>query len=167
MKIVLDKKFADRVNGRFSKYSFEVGILENKNYRRPRPKSDGLTTIARGPARKAGRKPSKLTVADVSRFNRENGKVDYLREPFRKPGSQDAKLIKRFLFEFIKMTAGSFNPRRLENLLQAMVRNPIARGDYGRNKSSTAQRKGFNRLMIDTAQMFRAIKARVIKGRSR
>lgn len=111
----------------------------------------------------ASRQPSRLSVADVSRFNRENGKVDYLREPFRKPQSADARMLKRFLFEFVKMTAGNTNLKRIENLLQAIVRNPIARGDYGRNKTRTAQRKGFNRLMIDTAQMFRAIKAKVLK----
>lgn len=166
MRIRLAEKTAQRINARFSKYSFEVGILKDGTYRKPKSKKEGLNTLAKGPARKASRLPSKVKISDVSRFNREER--DYLTEPFNRPTGKDQQLIKRFLFEFLKMTRGNTNVRRLENLLQAMVRNPLARSDYGNNATSTAKRKGFDRLMIDTGQLFRAIKARVLKvGRSR
>jgi hypothetical protein len=51
----------------------------------------------------------------------------------------------------------------LTNAIQAIVRNPILRGDYGRNNLFTQKVKGFNRLMIDTGQFFNNIKARVFK----
>jgi hypothetical protein len=47
--------------------------------------------------------------------------------------------------------------------LQAIVRNPILRGDYGKNKKETIKRKGFDRYMIDTGQFFNSIIARVTK----
>ena len=56
---------------------------------------------------------------------------------------------------------------RAENLLQAIVRNPMLRGDYGPNlQRRRRKRRGSDRAMIgDTAQLFKAIKAIVkVKG---
>ncbi len=51
--------------------------------------------------------------------------------------------------------------KRCENLLQAIVRNPILRGEYGKQGRSTTRTKGFYSPMIDTAQLFKSIKASV------
>jgi len=162
LKISLTEGFRERINGRFSKYSFEVGILKDRKYRKPASKERGLTSLARGPARRQSRETSKYNVSDISAFNRGDSS-DYLRDPFRKPANQDQKLIKRFLAEFVKMTSGKSQIRRVENLLQAIVRNPMARGDYGTNARSVQRRKGFDRFMIDTGQLFRSVTARILK----
>lgn len=164
MKITLDPKSAERINAKFSGYEFEVGVLKDSVYRKPRSKKEGLTSVAKGPARRASRIGTRVTVAEVSAFNRANMQADYLRDPFRKPKGPEQKLIKNFLGEFVKMVTKRTNVRRLENLLQAIVRNPIARSDYGSNAISTAKRKGFNRLMIDTAQLFKSIGAKILKS---
>jgi hypothetical protein len=65
--------------------------------------------------------------------------------------------------EILKLGFGRSEMKRVQNLLQAVIRNPILRGDYGRNAMSTARNKGFNRLFIDTGQFFRAIKAKVTR----
>lgn len=83
--------------------------------------------------------------------------INILWEPFQKPNSE----ILRFTTSFLKMAIAKQNTQRVVNLLQAIVRNPILRQEYGANTSSTADNKGFDRHLIDTAQMFKAIKARV------
>jgi hypothetical protein len=51
----------------------------------------------------------------------------------------------------------------MENLAQAIIRNPILRGDYGSNSALTRKIKGFDRFMFDTGQLFQSIKAKVLK----
>lgn len=153
--IELDKRFKNKAAGKFEKYRFEVGVLKNARYRRPRPKSAGLTNYAGGPARKVSRKPSKMTLFKLSKIWRK--RHDYLRAPFEKKNSD----IVKFSREFFKYAFGRSQARRLTNMLQAIVRNPILRGDYGNNSRATVKAKGFNRYGIDTAQWFKSIKARV------
>lgn len=54
----------------------------------------------------------------------------------------------------------NMSKKRLENLLQAIVRNPILRLEYGKNTATAADNKGFDRHLFDTGQMFKAITAR-------
>jgi hypothetical protein len=64
------------------------------------------------------------------------------------------------------MPLGELKRLGFETCLQAIVRNPILKGEYGRNSRLTQKIKGFNRYMIDTAQLFKNIKADVkVKGR--
>lgn len=157
MKIELDSRFKKKAKGIFEKYEFEVGILTDKPHKKPLPKSSGLKVLYGGPARQISSKPSGLSVAQVSNFNRR--KKDYLRRPFKKRSSD----IIKFSNHFFKVCFGKGMTNRLVNYLQAIVRNPILRGDYGPNKPSTVRNKGFNRYMIDTGQLFNSIKAKVIK----
>lgn len=165
MEIKLPKGFANRIKGRFEQYEFEVGILEDKAHRtalrgkRGLQGKDVLTTYAGGPARKAGRKASGVTVADVSESFSEHIGVNYLVAPFK---NQSSEIIK-FTQTFFNYVFGRSTENRLTNLLQAIVRNPILRGDYGGNAELTKKIKGFDRLGIDTAQLFKSIKARVIR----
>lgn len=156
--------------GRFGKYQFEVGILQDGPHKDPAPNltSPGnplgkpqLTTFAGGPRRKIGRK-SHTTIAEVSKANRERLGFNYLIKPFEDQSSE----IMRFAAEFIRLVAGrSKEKKRCENLLQAIVRNPILRGEYPTESPLTQKVKGFSRPMIDTAQLFRAIRARcTVKG---
>jgi hypothetical protein len=71
----------------------------------------------------------------------------------------------KFTKSFIDLVMGRVPIKRVENLVQAIVRNPILRQDYGTNEARTADAKGFDRHLIDTSQMFRALKARARKRR--
>lgn len=161
MKIELNKKFKNNLQGRFGKYSFEVGVLDDKAYMKPRRGERGLKgadvtgVYAGGPVRKISRTPSGQNVSDVSKANRDRLGFNYLSEPFKKKSSD----IIKFTEEFFKLAFGRSQKKRCENLLQAIVRNPILRGDYGRNSLLTQKIKGFDRSMIDTAQLFKSLKA--------
>lgn len=168
MQLKLDPKFQKELRGRFGKYDFQVGILEDgphmeaKRGKRGLKGQDVLSSYAGGPTRKKSTKQSGLTIAAVSAANMQRLGFNYLLEPFKKKSSD----IVKFLDSFFKLAFGSSEKRRAENLLQAVVRNPMLRGDYGPNSPLTQRIKGFDRAMIDTAQLFKAIKA-VVKRRGR
>lgn len=163
MKLVLDKRFKKNIAGRFGKYDFEVGVLDDAPYKKPLRGERGLKgkdvlgNYAGGPVRKKSRQNSGLNISDVSKENRERLGFNYLSKPFEKRSSD----IIRFSKSFFDLAFGRTEKRRCENLLQAIVRNPILRGDYGQNSELTKKIKGFDRYMIDTAQLFKAIKAKV------
>ncbi len=166
MKIQLDKRWKKNVAGRFGKYTFEVGVLDDGPHRNAKRGARGmggkdvLSEYAGGPIRKAGRDSSQ-SISEVSKSFREGLGVNYLTEPFKKKSSD----IVKFSNEFFKLAFGRSEKRRAENLLQAIVRNPILRGDYGNNSALTQAIKGFDRKGIDTAQLFKALKAKcTIKG---
>jgi hypothetical protein len=168
MRLVLDSRFKKKVKGLFGKYQFEVGVLEDKAYRKPLIGKRGLGgedvlgTFAGGPVRKASRKGSTQNVSDVSKANRDRLGFNYLTEPFKKKSSD----IIKFSREFFKLAFGRSEKRRAENLLQAIVRNPILRGEYGPQSPLTTKIKTFNRPMIDTAQLFKSLKAACkVRGR--
>jgi len=115
-------------------------------------------SYAGGPVRKA-RGYSGMTVAQVSAENTKRLGFNYLQQPFKKPNDSD---ILKFANEFMKLALGRSKDKRVTNLMQAIVRNPILRGEYGAPNSKLTQAiKGFNRPMIDTAQLFKNITARV------
>lgn len=165
MKIELDKRFIKKVKGIFHKYEFEVGIIEDGPYFKPKrgvrglKGADVLSRYAGGPVRKKSNKPSRYKLSQISESNRKKMGVNYLTKPFEKTNSD----IIRFSGEFFKYAFGKSQPKRLMNLLQAIVRNPILRKDYGGNGPLAQKIKGFDRKMIDTAQLFKGIKARIIK----
>lgn len=154
--IQLDRRFQKRARGRFEKYEFEVGVLADRVYRKP---GKGTKSFAGGPSRKIGRKTSGMTISEVSESLRENTGVNIYTKPFQSRKNKD---ILRFSESFFKLVSNDDGKKRTraENLLQAIVRNPILRGDYGTNTEVTAKIKGFNRFMIDTGQLFRNIVAK-------
>lgn len=162
MKFVLDSRFKKKVKGLFGKYTFEVGVLEDGPHRSPKTGRRGLkgqdvlSSYAGGPIRKKSN-TSEKTIAQVSIENRNRLGFNYLTAPFKKKSSD----IIKFSNEFFKLAFGRSQEKMVINLLQAIVRNPILRGDYGPNTPLTEKIKGFNRGMIDTAQLFKALKARV------
>lgn len=164
MLIKLDKRFQKKVQGVFGKYEFQVGILENAPHRAAMRGKNNQGSYAGGPVRKKSRvdKGKMPTIAEVSEANRERLGFNYLTEPFDKKSSD----IVKFTRSFFNLIFGRSEKRRAETLLQAIVRNPILRGDYGSNSALTKKIKGFDRSMIDTAQLFKAIKA-VCKVRGR
>jgi hypothetical protein len=162
VRIRLGRSLSGRLKGRIEQYQFEVGILDDKVHYEAQSSALGNEGVyAGGPVRLRERtKVSEAgTISKVSELNRERLGFNYLREPFKNTGSD----IIRFTQEFLKMAMGRSKEKRVTNLIQAIVRNPILRGDYGSNTSVTAKIKGFDRLMMDTGQLFKNIKARIIK----
>ncbi len=155
--IKIDKRFKKKVKGVFEKYEFQVGILNDGAHRGALSRTRGLSSYAGGPVRKKSR-ISTQSISEVSENLRKNTGIEYLTAPFRKKSSD----ITKFANEFIKLAIGKSEKKRVENLLQAVVRNPILRGDYGSNSKVTKIIKGFNRFMIDTGQLFKAIRAKAI-----
>lgn len=158
ISIKLDGRFRKKAQGVFEKYEFQVGILEDRAHKEAQPRTKGLKSYAGGPARKTSNKSSGMSISDVSERLRKHIGINFYTKPFSSKKNKD---ILNFVKEFFDLCAGRSQVRRAENLLQAIVRNPILRGDYGRNSQVTAKNKGFNRFMIDTAQLFRAIQAKV------
>ncbi len=162
MRLELGKSWTKKLEGRVNSYQFEVGILTDKPHRLPVEhglfETPQLGSYAGGPIRKATRQDSDKTVGDILVDNMDRLHTDLLRQPFQNESSE----ILSFTSEFLKMVAkGKASLKRLENLLQAIVRNPILKQDYGNNNSTTADNKGFDRHLFDTGQMFKAIRARV------
>lgn len=149
----------------FEKYSFEVGILEDGPHldaargQRGLHGQDVITTYAGGPRRKLAvpRKDSGKTIADVSSDLRKHLGFNFYQKPFENRSSDIIKFTSQFFKMVFKDTAA--NKKRCENLLQAVVRNPILLGKYKTEGNLTKVIKGFSRPMIDTAQLFKAIKA--------
>lgn len=165
MKIKLDPSQLNKIRVRLEKWDLRVGILDDKPHKLA---DDGglfdqknLSSYAGGDIRKTSRQNSAFSIAEVLKMNMQRLGINILLAPFEDPSSE----ILRFANNFLKMaTSKGTNTKRVENLLQAIVRNPILKQAYGPNKKITADVKGFNRHLIDTAQMFKNIKARVRRG---
>lgn len=162
LKIEMASGFSKRLQRTISRFDFEIGILDDKPHREAVQTSlfeaPKLSSYAGGPVRKATRNESGKTIGEVLVENMERTNTNFLLEPFQKESSDIVKFMNQFL-KLALSRRGSF--RRIENLLQAIVRNPILRGDYGPNTSYAADNKGFDRHLIDTGQMFKAIKAKI------
>jgi hypothetical protein len=160
LELKLDNRFLKKIKGTVEAYDFQIGVLQDKPHQLAQDKSKGLTSYASGPTRKKSRAQSGLTVSQVSEKLRKHTGINFYTKPFKSTKNKD---IVKFIEEFFKVISGRSQPRRLENLLQAVVRNPILRGDYGRNSTVTRGIKGFDRLMIDTGQLFKSIIAKAVK----
>lgn len=162
MKLSMGTKWEKVLQGRIESVDFEVGILDDKQHKDPvldllngQPQ---LTEYAGGPVQKTSRVNGELTIGEVLIENQKRMNMNILQRPFQEKSSD----ILKFTTEFLKMVCtGKASFKRLENLLQAIVRNPILKQEYGPNDPATADAKGFDRHLFGTGQMFKAIKARV------
>lgn len=97
-----------------------------------------------------------MTVGEVLVENQKRMNINILLRPFQDQSSD----ILKFTTAFLQLvTKQNLSIKRVENLLQAIVRNPILKQEYGGNSAATADAKGFDRFLIATGQMFKAIKA--------
>lgn len=161
MKADLSGLFKSSLKRQIEGYEFEVGVLNNKPHRFPVESPlfgpPNLKEYAGGSVRPTSRIASELTIGDVLVENMKRLNINLLLQPFENPKSE----LIQFTTAFLRFAAGKKGTlRRVENLLQAVVRNPILRQEYGSNKASTADNKGFDRHLFDTGQMFKAIIAR-------
>lgn len=156
MKIT-SKGISKKMSKKIGIYKFEVGILndEPKKMRKKGATKSfaGLTVSA------SGKTSQKVSLAEVARYN--DNRFKWLKKPFKIAQNKDVlEVVKELSGQVFGKLAN--NNKRLENAVQAVIRNPILRGDYGGNKASTIKAKGFDKLGIDTAQFFKKIKAKRI-----
>lgn len=162
MEVKISGGFAKQLKKQIEGYRFQVGILDDKPHydpvETPRFGQPDLKNYAGGPARKQTRTVGPLTTGEVLIENMKRLNINLLLRPFQERNSD----ILKFTSEFLKlaMRRPGISIKRVENLLQAVVRNPILKQEYGSNSSATADVKGFDRALIDTAQMFKAIIAK-------
>lgn len=156
------------MRAKYERFDMQVGVFSDADHKEPKekdgPLEDNLSYYAGGPTRKKGRESSGKTLQEVSESFRRNVGINYLVEPFKKRTSDIIKFSNAF-FKFASQDGKQ--GKRVENLLQAIVRNPILRGDYGPNSAVTKAIKGFDRYGIDTGQLFKNIKAFLKVGKSR
>lgn len=163
MKLELGKSWGKKLEGRINKYQFEVGVFDDKVHMDPvvtgRFDPPQLKNYAGGPVRRTSRQKGDKTVGEVLVDNMKRLNINLLLRPFQERNSD----ILKFTDYFLRLVTGrkGSSIKRIENLLQAIVRNPILKGEYGPNSAETADAKGFNRHLFDTGQMFKAIRARV------
>jgi hypothetical protein len=157
MNIKLDRRFTKQAKGVFEKYNFDVGVLNDGQHKAA---GVGIKQYAGGPTRKTSNKSSGKSISQVSESLRNKTGINFYTKPFSSKKNKD---VLEFVRVFFEVCVGKSQAKRAENLLQAIVRNPIMRGDYGKNTLKTVKAKGFNRYMIDTGQLFKAITAKVVK----
>lgn len=144
-----------KVSKQIGNYTFEVGILSDAPKKMPKKNAKksfaGLTIAATGAA------SQKVSLAEVAKYT--DNRFKWLRKPFKIANNKEVLQVVQELSAQV-FGKRSINNKRLENAVQAVIRNPILRGDYGRNAPATIKQKGFDKLGIWTGQMFKAIKAR-------
>lgn len=141
------------------RYSFEVGILKNSKVKKAKVKT--IKNYAGGPARIIGKETS-IKMQQLGAWL--NKRYKWLSRPFKEKKNKDIILFADTYINEISKQKKSVNKKKLENLMQAVVRNPILRGDYGSNTAQRQKAKGFDRLLIDTGKFFDSIKARAISN---
>jgi hypothetical protein len=167
----LRRPIKEQMKGVFGKYEFDVGIIEDKAHRAPAKSKKtpfgmdlkSSKSYAGGPVRPTSNQPDGWTISGLSKKLRNALGINFYSDPFK--GKKQNQDIMKFSKSFFDLCQGRTQKKRCENLLQAIVRNPILRGDYGHNSPMTRAIKGFDRFLIDTGQFFKAIKARTITNR--
>lgn len=165
MDIQLGKSWSRKLDGRIREFAFQVGVIEDGEHLDPieakRGQEPQLSEYAGGPIRKTSKNAGPLTNGQVLLENMKRLNINLLQRPFQERNSDIIKFTQGFLKYVLRQPGAHI--RRVENLLQAVVRNPILRGEYGSNSELTSEVKGFNRPLIDTGQMFKSIIARAYR----
>ena len=158
-KLIESKGLDKFIQGKLDKYKFQVGILQNKQHFAPlRQGKNGLPAIYHYAGMYLYRHGKKVDGTLWSIGKELDAAFKWLRKPFLLAKNKDLLSVINLIVDNMN---GKDNRQRLVNAIQAVVRNPILRGDYGRNSRKWAARKGFNKLMFMTGQFFQNIKARL------
>ena len=145
----LSKKIAFKLD----KYQVEVGLLSNK--RRKKPVFGQYKTYAGKVLLREGKASTGADMVEVAKVLDKRYK--WLRKPFLLANNKEVVAV---LNDIVKDMNGQDLKKRILNGFQAVVRNPILRGEYGMNNAKWAKRKGFNNLLMMTGQFFKNINAR-------
>ncbi len=145
----LSKKLAFKLD----KYQVEVGLLNNKP--RKKPLFGKYKTYAGKILLREGKASKGADMVEVAKVLDKRYK--WLRKPFLLANNKEVVAV---LNDIVKDMNGQDLKKRILNGFQAVVRNPILRGEYGINTAKWAKRKGFNNLLMMTGQFFKSINAR-------
>lgn len=153
LEFLASERLRSFIGKRLGKHEVEVGVLEDgpeKKWKKQQKNFHG------GPANKTAGNNDNETLREV--FAKWNLRYQLLLAPLRAAGNKDVvEVIGRMV---ANMGTLGKQKQQFLNAVQALIRNPIMRGDYGRNNRKWAKIKGFNRLLINTGAMFNSIKAR-------
>lgn len=138
------------------KYEVQVGLFEDKT--RKKPKFGEFKSYAGKTLLREGKVSTGASLIEVAEYLDKKHK--WLRKPFLKRSNKEVVLV---LNDIVKDINGQDLKQRILNGFQAVVRNPILRGEYGKNTTPWAKKKGFNQPLMMTGQFFKNIKARFKK----
>lgn len=154
LEFYASQSLSNFLNRQIGKRTMEAGILEDKPAAKFKRERAG--DLAGGPRNKIGGNAEISLRQLMKNFEQ---KYNILLAPWRNPTTR--RLRHLLINELVRdMASWGRNGQRLLNAAQAVIRNPLAREEYGNNSRSTVARKGFNRLMINTGRFFNAIKVR-------
>lgn len=145
----LSKKLAFKLD----KYQVEVGLLSDKP--RKKPKFGHYKAYAGKTLLQEGKISKGATNIEVAK--ELDKRYKWLRKPFLLKNNKEVVLV---LNDIVKDMNGADLKKRILNGFQAVVRNPILRGEYGLHSAKWAKIKGFQQLLMMTGQFFKAIQAR-------
>jgi hypothetical protein len=160
----IDKRFKKKLVAKFADVDARAGILKDKPHKRALPKSRGYDSLHGKKVRKKSSKFNDTTLGELSERIRKDKGIDYLKRPFSNPHSKDIREMKKAFFAYMQ---GKGSKQEAQAALQLVIRNPIFKKMYGKNSADARARKGFDWLLIDTAQFFRNILAHVVKPRAK
>lgn len=133
-----------------------VGIIKDEPEREPKDSQKyGLKKFAGMQARKSGKQGETMVSEVALELEKQHG---WLSQPWTSVKNAEVIAVACGLAETLNKGTGN----KLRNAVQAIVRNPILRGDYGNNAPYTEIAKGFNKLMVDTGTFFKNIVAKVV-----
>lgn len=145
-----------RLAFKLEKYEVEVGLLSDKKRNKPifgQYKSYAGKTLLREGGVSTG-----ASLVEVAEYLDKHYK--WLRKPFLIAKNKELVTV---LNDIVKDMNGQDLKKRILNGFQAVVRNPILRGEYGFHSAKWAKKKGFNHLMMMTGQFFKNVNARFKK----
>lgn len=144
---------AKKIAFKLDKYEVQVGLLENKV--RNKPKFGQFKNYAGKTLLREGGVSKGASMVEVAEYLDKNYK--WLRKPFLLKNNKEVVAV---INDIVKDMNGQDLKQRILNGFQAVVRNPILRGEYGFHSAKWAKKKGFNQLLMMTGQFFKNIKSR-------
>lgn len=180
----IKKKFRNR----FEKFEWRAGLFEEdwnkphfparsiytKTGKRKKKKSafttvDGLKARKKGTVRSVANSsaigPVRLpTMRQILHKANHTARKDIIKAPFEKRGTLAMWKLRRAIVGFLMAERpGGKHRKRVDAALVNVIRDPIRRRAYGKNSREWAKEKGFNRLLFDTGQLWKAIKSKVVR----
>lgn len=150
------KNLSKQLSFKLDKYQVQVGLFEDGV--RKKPKFGEFKTYAGKLLLKEGKVSKGASLVEVAEYL--DKKYKWLRKPFLIKNNKEVVAV---LNDIVRDMNGQDLKQRILNGFQAVVRNPILRGEYGRNTAPWAKKKGFNQLLMMTGQFFKSVKARFKK----
>jgi len=160
LKLNMGTSWTLKLKNQIEGYEAVAGIKVAPRREAQRPRSIGQ--YAGGSVRKTAPSRSGVTSTQVAAYVM-NFAGNIFTIPFQMGTNQDIiKFSHAYIKELLKGKS-ILNNNRVKNLMQAIIRNPILRGDYRMHDKGTKAKKGFERSLIDTGQFFRSIQVIIKK----